>query len=299
MTEDALDIIIWLLEHIQAVHPPRPIAATVGRKTMSNLPPYNQGRSLRDTLTQFSLRAAKLEERIRNPQLVVDANDRNHRTDTTWSSSLSPSIASLHWKRRFAELAPALVSLPRPVYDESTETLTGSEGATNGGAAKRRKPDSTTATTCGSSRNAVAEASRSTNDSVNINASNDASNETTTSPAATTNEGATQPEEAEASQMLERSRSHPMRQPLAIDRDIHPDSDRNNTAGSSSLFTRELYYKEQIRKVQEEISQIQNQRTQFQTKQLELWGMYMYGLHKITTIGDLGDAPDAILPGNY
>jgi hypothetical protein len=267
---------------------------------MSNLPPNNQGRSLRDTLTQFSLRAAKLEERIRNPQLVVDGNGRNHSAETasspsSLSSSLPPSAASLYWKRRFAELAPALVSLPRPAYEEATETLTLSEGATRGGTAKRMKPDSTTATTSGSSKNPVAEASRSTNDSVDINASN----ETTTFPPATTNEGSAQPQEAEVSQMLERSKAQPLLQPLAIDTDIYPDRDRKNTAASSSLFTRELYYKEQIQKVQEEITQIQDQRAQFQTKQLELWGLYMYGLHKITTIGDLGDAPDAILPGNY
>jgi hypothetical protein len=263
---------------------------------MSNAPPNNQGRSLRDTLTQFSLRAAKLEERIRNPQLVVDGTGGNYPTETTSSSSLPPSAASLHWKRRFAELAPALVSLPRPAYDEATETITRSEGATTaGGAAKRMKPDSTTATTAASSKKPVAETSQSTNDPVDINASN----ETTTSPLASTNEGAAQPEEAEVSQILDPSTGQPLRQPLAIDTDIHPDKDRNTTAVPSSLFSRELYYKEQIQRVQEEITQIQEQRTQFQTKQLELWGMYMYGLHKITTIGDLGDAPDAILPGNY
>jgi hypothetical protein len=40
-------------------------------------------------------------------------------------------------------------------------------------------------------------------------------------------------------------------------------------------------------------------RKEIHEQQVELWGVYKYGLEKIAGLNDLGDAPDAILPGNF
>ena len=50
--------------------------------------------------------------------------------------------------------------------------------------------------------------------------------------------------------------------------------------------------------IQQDQHTIQELRQQFFRKQVELWGVYQYGLQQISTLNDLADSPDAILPGN-
>ena len=47
-----------------------------------------------------------------------------------------------------------------------------------------------------------------------------------------------------------------------------------------------------------EMKAIDNTRKRIYQHQVDLWGMYTYGLKKIAGVNDLGDSPDAFLPGN-
>jgi hypothetical protein len=57
--------------------------------------------------------------------------------------------------------------------------------------------------------------------------------------------------------------------------------------------------KRQKELVAKDIQIIEEKRRNIFTKQRELWGMYRYGLEKISKLTDLRDAPDALLPGNF
>ena len=58
-------------------------------------------------------------------------------------------------------------------------------------------------------------------------------------------------------------------------------------------------YKQLIQQEQAEIDAIQAKRQRIKQEQVEVWGVYKYGLEKIANLPDLGLAPDAILPGNF
>ena len=76
-------------------------------------------------------------------------------------------------------------------------------------------------------------------------------------------------------------------------------ADEPNNDNSDIVIGSEWWYKQQIDQTKQDIKHIDDQKKQFYKKQLELWGMYRYGLQTITRTSDLGDAPDAILPGNF
>ena len=58
-------------------------------------------------------------------------------------------------------------------------------------------------------------------------------------------------------------------------------------------------YQKLLDKEREEMESITKTRKEIHEQQVELWGVYKYGLEKIAGLNDLGDAPDAILPGNF
>jgi hypothetical protein len=68
----------------------------------------------------------------------------------------------------------------------------------------------------------------------------------------------------------------------------------------SSVIAEDLIRYDKLQaQVQSEIEAIDEKRRQTFANQVELWGVYKHGLAKIAGLGDLGDAPDAILPGNF
>jgi hypothetical protein len=58
-------------------------------------------------------------------------------------------------------------------------------------------------------------------------------------------------------------------------------------------------YEECLLSEQKECEGIDKTRQEIYRQQVELWGVYKYGLEQIASLNDLGDAPDAILPGNF
>ena len=77
-------------------------------------------------------------------------------------------------------------------------------------------------------------------------------------------------------------------------------SSNNKQLAYQDLITEDLQrYQDLSKQAQNELDSIAEQRHQIYTKQVELWGAYKYGLEKISNLNDLGEAPDAILPGNF
>ena len=58
-------------------------------------------------------------------------------------------------------------------------------------------------------------------------------------------------------------------------------------------------YQKRLEREREEMEAIARTREELKKEQVELWGVYKYGLKQIIGLNDLGDAPDAILPGNF
>jgi hypothetical protein len=58
-------------------------------------------------------------------------------------------------------------------------------------------------------------------------------------------------------------------------------------------------YEQCLQSEQKEREGIAKTRQEIYRQQVELWGVYKYGLEQIASLNDLGDAPDAILPGNF
>lgn len=59
------------------------------------------------------------------------------------------------------------------------------------------------------------------------------------------------------------------------------------------------YYDEKERTVLLANSKMESAKKEIYKEQIELWGVYMYGLQHVMTLNDLAAAPDAILPGNF
>jgi hypothetical protein len=77
-------------------------------------------------------------------------------------------------------------------------------------------------------------------------------------------------------------------------------SNKNKQLAYQDLIAEDLQrYQELSKQAQDELDSIAEQRQEIYTKQVELWGAYKYGLEKISNLNDLGEAPDAILPGNF
>lgn len=77
-------------------------------------------------------------------------------------------------------------------------------------------------------------------------------------------------------------------------------SSNNKQLAYQDLIAEDLQrYQELSKQAQDELDSIADQRQQIYTNQIELWGAYKYGLEKISNLNDLGEAPDAILPGNF
>jgi hypothetical protein len=82
---------------------------------------------------------------------------------------------------------------------------------------------------------------------------------------------------------------------------------KSSSSSSSSIVTSAQFlidkdvarYQELQKQEQDELDAIQAKRQQLKREQVELWGVYTYGLEKIAGLPDLGVAPDAILPGNF
>jgi len=57
-------------------------------------------------------------------------------------------------------------------------------------------------------------------------------------------------------------------------------------------------YKALLQAEDEQIQHIQATRKRIRQEQVDVWGLYKYGLTKIKNLSDLSKAPDAIMPGN-
>mmetsp|Transcript_37153 Transcript_37153/g.90313 ORF Transcript_37153/g.90313 Transcript_37153/m.90313 type:complete len:203 (-) Transcript_37153:158-766(-) len=57
-------------------------------------------------------------------------------------------------------------------------------------------------------------------------------------------------------------------------------------------------YKELLKAEEEQIQHIEASRKRIRQEQVDLWGLYKYGLTKIKNLNDLSKAPDAVMPGN-
>ncbi|KAG7343742.1 hypothetical protein IV203_021750 [Nitzschia inconspicua] len=78
-----------------------------------------------------------------------------------------------------------------------------------------------------------------------------------------------------------------------------------NTTASTTTTTIDLAQQEMGRCEQDEwnlqvaTDRIQQAKERVQKDQVELWGVYRYGLQHVMGLNDLASAPDAILPGNF
>lgn len=58
-------------------------------------------------------------------------------------------------------------------------------------------------------------------------------------------------------------------------------------------------YKALFESEKEQIQHIRDTPNRIRQEQVNLWGLYKYGLNKIKNLNDLSKAPDAIMPGNF
>ena len=56
---------------------------------------------------------------------------------------------------------------------------------------------------------------------------------------------------------------------------------------------------QQTKEVAADTERIESARKQVYKDQVEMWGVYKYGLQHVKELTDLSAAPDAILPGNF
>jgi flagellar biosynthesis/type III secretory pathway protein FliH len=73
----------------------------------------------------------------------------------------------------------------------------------------------------------------------------------------------------------------------------------NDDQNSKLYQTDVARYEQCLQAEQKECEGIAKTRQEIYRQQVELWGVYKYGLEQIASLNDLGDAPDAILPGNF
>lgn len=75
--------------------------------------------------------------------------------------------------------------------------------------------------------------------------------------------------------------------------------DKTETKQSCRWQTDIERYEKLFAQEREAIESIARARERIKKHQVDLWGVYQYGLRQISGLNDLGDAPDAILPGNF